>query len=90
MQCTVLPKVVSLWDSFLEEKYVRLRNTFLDMVLWRTELDSGRRVAFWCPQSPPQLWDRFPVSGTLARVTPAWDQGSVASFEKTVRKAGKF
>ena len=40
IQCTVLPKVASLWDSFLEEKYVRLLNTFLDMVLWRTELDS--------------------------------------------------
>ena len=66
---------------------MRLHNTFLDMVLWRTGLDSGRTVAFWWPQSPPQLWDRFPVSGTLARVTPTWDQGSVASFEKPVRKA---
>lgn len=85
-----MPKVVSLWDSFLEEKYVRSFNTFLGLVLWRTELDSGRTGAFWCPQSLPQLWDRFPVLGTVAQVTPTWDQGSAASLKKPMRKAGKF
>lgn len=82
IQCVVLPRVISLWDSFLEARWMGLVfhvSTHIWMLLLRTEVEScpGQREGqllsaahSHClakPARPPELWNWCPwVSGTLS------------------------